>query len=221
MPSIPYKLIRQRRSSISLTIHPDLSVIVRAPKLMPKFFIDQFVTEKEDWIRKKLAHIEKIKPILKRSYSEGEEFLYLGQTYTLKLTPGTEIKIHGPHLLFPKALVFRAQKELTTWFKNKAIEIITQRVQYHSERMNTHYSSLTFSDTKSKWGSCGPRNDLQFNYKLIMAPLVVLDYVVIHELAHTKEKNHQEEFWKLVARETPAYKTHRKWLKAHANLLVI
>ncbi len=228
-------IIRSSRSTLSLQITARGEVIVKAPRLIPTFLIRQFVRDKEDWIRASLAKIEK-HTVQKKQYVEGEEFWYLGKIYTLKLGNFTEISISDTKersfdslhslrmteqntLYFPKALLFRAKKELENWYIRKAKEKITQRVQYQSEQMGREYTRLLFSDTSSKWGTCFPDNSLQFNWRLIMAPLVVLDYVVIHELAHTKEKNHGERFWKLVEKYTPAYKSHRRWLNNHAHLL--
>ncbi len=124
-------------------------------------------------------------------------------------------------LLFPQGLVFRMEKELYAWYTKQAREKITQRAQQYAKRMHTEYLMVTFSDTKSQWGSCTHENNLQFSWRIIMTPLMVLDYVVIHELAHTKEKNHSWKFWTEVRKMTPAYKQHIKWLKLHAEELVI
>jgi predicted metal-dependent hydrolase len=92
---------------------------------------------------------------------------------------------------------------------------------HHGLKMNATHSGLMFSDTKSKWGTCMHDNRLQFNWRLVMAPRMVLDYVVIHELAHTKEKNHGRNFWAKVRAFTPAYRQHRKWLTDNAHLLTV
>lgn len=211
-------IIREHRHSITIHITREGEVVVKAPRLLPMFAINQFIRSKEDWIAQKLKKFE-VHPIKKKQYVEGEEFWYLGKTYKLHLSSSTEIKITDDQLIFPKALLFRAQKELEAWYKKQAKEIISKRLTHHAEKMNALYSSVKFSDTKSKWGTCGVDNDLQFNWRLVMVPLMVLDYVVIHELAHTEEKNHSASFWRIVSRETPAYKQHRKWLNQHGHLL--
>lgn len=212
------KIIREHRHSITIHITREGEVVVKAPRLLPMFAINQFIRAKEDWIAQKLKKFE-VHPIKKKQYIEGEEFWYLGDIYKLHLTSFTQIKIVGDQLIFPKALLFRAPKELENWYKKQAQEIITRRVEFYSQKMKTAYTSLKFSDTKSKWGTCGPDNDLQFNWRLVMVPLMVLDYVVIHELVHTEEKNHGASFWRIVGRETPAFKQHRKWLNMHGHLL--
>lgn len=213
------KLVRSNRRSISIQITPDGQVVVKAPYLMPRFIINRFVAEKSDWINK---HLEKMKKItIKRHTGEirdGDEFMYLGNNYKLKIGNYSEIKVAGA-LCFPQFLAFRIKKELTSWYMERAKTIITERVNYFSEELNVDYKYITYSDTVSKWGSCSHDNRLQFNWRLIMAPVLVLDYVVVHELTHIKEKNHGRNFWKEVEKYKPAYKQYIRWLKEHSHVL--
>lgn len=214
------KIITSRRSSIALQITKEGEIIVKAPLLTPKFIIKKFLEEKRDWIEKSLEKIEKIKPIQK-IYKNGEEYYFLGKPYKLQITDQIEISIKDSTLFFPKVFLFRAQKEITNWYIRQARGVISGRVEEHAKRMHLSYKSLLFSDTKSKWGTCFPDNSLQFNWRLIMAPIMVIDYVVIHELVHTIEKNHQDSFWRKVKLYTPAYKQHRKWLERNTYLLSV
>ena len=219
MPRIPeITLVRSHRSSISLSINREGEVIVKAPYLVPKFVINQFINSKKEWIEKSLEKVHKRIP-KKRSYKEGEEFLFLGKDYKLKFYNGLKIVPKTGVLYFPKALEFRIQKELHNWYIDQAKDIITKRVVYHAQKMNATYKDIFFSDPSSKWGTCFADNRLQFNWRLVMTPLMVLDYVVIHELTHTTEKHHQDSFWRRVRQFTPAYRQHRKWLEENAGLL--
>lgn len=214
------QLIRSRRNSISIQIDSQGKLIVKAPFLMPKFLINRFIAQKSDWITKRIKTIQDHQPQIAKQYAHGEEYIYLGNTYFLEIGSYKEISI-SDKLYFPKVLSFRIKKELENWYMRQAKQVITQRVNYHAREMNTSFTGLTFSDTKSKWGSCSPDNALQFNWRLIMAPLMVLNYVVIHELAHTKHKNHSRKFWNEVGKYTPAFRQHRKWLHANSHKLVI
>lgn len=214
------KITRSYRQSIGIQITPQGEVIVRAPHLMPKVFIEKFVEQKKEWI---LGHVTRLQAVSKpaqKKYIDGETFLYLGKEYPLRIGSFTQIQITDA-LEFPIGLQFRIKKELENWYIAQAKKKIKDRLEFHSQRMGTAYKSLFFSDTKSKWGTCGPDNSLQFNWRLIMAPLPVLDYVVIHELAHTKEKNHSSDFWSLVRLYTPAYRQHRKWLNENNGRMVV
>lgn len=212
------KIIRQNRASIAIQINRNGEVIVKAPRFVPKFFIDQFVHSKKDWIENSLAKAGIRIPVRKR-YTEGEIFLYLGMPHVLTLTNGSEILATNGKLYFPKGALFRIEKELESWFRSQAQVIITKRVRFHSQKMQASYKDIFFSDTSSKWGTCFADNTLQFNWRLIMAPLLVIDYVVIHELTHTTEKHHQDSFWRRVRNFTPAYRQHRKWLTDNGHLL--
>lgn len=219
--SIPKpQIVRSRRSSLTLHISSSGEIIVKAPLLVSKFMIEKFLQEKSEWIEKTLAKVQQRKP-QKKTYNAGETFLFLGKTYTFKLSDGIEIFLTDTELLFPRVSLFRAEKELTNWYIRQAKDIIGKRVAFHAQKMQAQYKSLLFSDTHSKWGTCFPDNSLQFSWRLVMTPLMVLDYVVIHELTHTTEKNHGDAFWRRVRLFTPAYKQHRKWLNDHAHLLAL
>lgn len=218
MPSVPQPtIIRSVRRSISLHITPQGRLIVKAPIFVPERLIKSFIKEKEDWILKSLARIGKTKTN-KKSYHEGEEFMYLGDKYQLHFGDFEEISVTNA-LNFPNFLVFRIKKELTNWYMKQAKEIITKQVDFMCKKINTKYKDIRFSDTSSKWGSCSPDNSLQFNWRLVMTPLTVINYVVVHELVHTIEKNHRQKFWSKVDLYTPAYKQHRKWLNNNKHLL--
>jgi len=155
-----------------------------------------------------------------KRYIDGEVFEYLGSKYALRVGDYTEIKIRDDKLLFPRALLFRAAKEIENWYIRQAKEIITAEVVRHAKEMRTSFTSITFADTKSQWGRCTADNRLQFSWRLIMAPFLVLRYVVVHELAHTIEKNHSRDFWKKVAQINPSYRQQLKWLRTDGNNLI-
>lgn len=196
-------------------------MVVKAPYLMPRSFIDKFLSQKRDWISKKLSVIKKQKKPTERKYQNGEKFLYLGNVYKLDIGDYKGIKINDTSLCFPNFLKFRIKHELEKWFINEAKNKITERVHYYSQILKTDYSGLRFSDTMSKWGSCSRDNLLQFNWRLIMSPILVLDYVIVHELAHTIEKNHSNRFWSLVRNYKPAYPQYKKWLRDNSTKMRI
>jgi len=219
MQKLPtYQVTRSRRRSISLQINHNGELIVKAPYLLPAFVVHQFVRNKSDWIEKQMKLVTRFHAVKKGDVAEGDEYPFLGETYILHA--GNYKRIHIANTLnIPTFLMFRVKKELTDWYIKQAKEILTERVNYNATIMNTSFVRITFSDTTSKWGSCGHDNALQFNWRLIMAPLLIIDYVVVHELAHTKEKNHGANFWKEVSRYKPAYRQYVKWLRANSHKL--
>ncbi len=216
-----FKLTRSNRSSISISILSDGGISVKAPYLIPRMLIDQFVKGKSDWIenRQKFILENKKKP---KEFENGEKFLFLGKDYSLELgSSNTQIEIKDSKLLFPLALVKHGQQMMEKWYIRQAKKNIQSMVDDYAVKMNTSYNGITFSDTKSQWGRCTHDNRLQFSWRLVMAPLLVIRYVVIHELAHTKEKNHSAKFWSIVRMANPSYKMQIKWLKENGRGLSI
>jgi len=213
-----YTLKRSQRQSVAIQIEPTGTIIVKAPYLFPKFLVDRFVQKKMPWIKKKIAVATRFPLSVKQTVADGDIYYYLGAPYAVRTGNFPRIA-RTTTIDFPSHLLFRGKAELTNWYIQEAKRIINARILYFAKAMGTTYGRISYSDTSSKWGSCFPDNSLQFNWRLVMAPMMVLDYVVVHELAHTKEKNHGKKFWNIVADQKPAYKQHIKWLKENANKL--
>lgn len=211
-------IIRSRRKSLALHVNPDNTLVVKVPWFLPKWEVERFLNKYSDWIEKKMLQNKK-KKSLPRQFIDGEEFLLMGDIFKLKLGDYSEIKIHGDNLLFPSHMKFRAKKEIENFYIKEAKKNIHQMLETYSKEFKTSYKSVMFSDTSSKWGSCSHDNRLQFNWRLIMAPMLVIRYVVVHELAHTLEKNHSRFFWMKVSSINPSYKQQIKWLKQNGNRL--
>jgi predicted metal-dependent hydrolase len=115
--------------------------------------------------------------------------------------------------------IYELRAILDWWFRNRARDVLTARVEHYSVLMNVHSARLTVRDTRSRWGSCSSRGSLNFSWRLILAPSPILDYVVIHELAHLRELNHSPRFWTILAEHCPDYPLHQAWLKEHGATL--
>lgn len=215
-----YHIIRSKRRTISLQITPQGQLLVRAPIRTPISVIQQFIDTNTTWITEHLEKTAKRKAAA-HSYETGEKFLFLGKEVTLIIDTFKDIEIRGDSLHFPHVLTFRIQKELTEWYIRQARQVISGQVEIFAREMHTQYNGLTFSDTRSQWGRCTHDDRLQFSWRLVMAPLLTLNYVVIHELAHTIEKNHSSAFWSIVRAHTPSYRQQIKWLNTYGHSLVI
>ncbi len=215
-----FKIVRSKRKSIAIVILPTGAVEVRAPKFIPEFAIKAFVKSKSEWIEERQAHVLKNK-IVPKQFVNGEKFLYLGNEYQLLLGPSPHIEIKEDTIYFPLALAKNGHNTLEKWYIKQAKQVIKNLVDEYSTEMKLPYSGISFSDTSSKWGSCTPDNRLQFNWRLVMAPLLVVRYVIIHELVHTVEKNHKTLFWNKVRAKNPSYKNQIKWLKENGDKLKI
>ncbi|MGE9965035.1 M48 family metallopeptidase [Fusicatenibacter saccharivorans] len=102
-------------------------------------------------------------------------------------------------------------------YRDKAREIFEQKVSYYAQMMGVSYGRIAIRDQKTRWGSCSGEGNLNFNWRLIFAPAGVLDYVVVHELAHRKEMNHSPRFWRVVEDTMPEYRKYQKWLKENGR----
>lgn len=119
-------------------------------------------------------------------------------------------------------IIDRKRREvLERRYRNAARAQLESRVAYFHKITGGHYTSITVRDQKTRWGSCSSRGTLSFNYRLIFAPPVILDYVVIHELCHLTHMNHSKAFWNMVASVMPEYKVYRQWLRDHGNELTL
>ncbi len=216
------KIIRSKRKNIALVISVDATLVVRAPMWTPLSYIEKLVEEKFVWIERKMREFEKRPKAERKTFFEGEEFLYLGKKHKLALTSGLKIEITDDfELLFPRVFLWRAKARMHDWYKKQAKEKIGERTKIIASKLNLKYSTLKISNAKTNWGSCGPKNSLNFNWRLIMAPERVVDYVIIHELMHILEKNHSAKFWNKVAAVMPEYKQARKWLRENSKVLTL
>ncbi len=212
---------------MTLKIRMDGKIVIYAPHHTSKGDIDMFFKEKSSWISKKL--IERDRQIdsteqVKRFVS-GERFLYLGEDYPLKFhdTNGgnTPLKLLYGTFLLDKDRVDGAKELFIKWYRKRAAEEVGERVDYYSKRLRLFPLNIKITSARSRYGSCSPDNRLSFSWRIVMAPYPIIDYVVIHELAHIREKNHSRKFWSNVEKIIPDYKKRRLWLRKNGHLLMV
>ncbi len=216
------KLIRSRRKSIGLQITRDASLIVRAPYHVSEDFIYQLVCRKASWIKTKQEYFKsRQEKTIQRHFVNGEQFLFLGQWYPLTVVDHLPkaIIFDNSSLMISSMVLKNTKEHLELWYKKEALAYFTQRVDYYTRIHHLQYHSIKISSATSRWGSCGYNDALNFSWRLIMAPLSVIDYVVIHELMHLKQKNHSRSFWQEVSQAMPDYKKEEQWLKHNSHLL--
>lgn len=221
-----YKLIRSRRKSVALIVERDGSLVVRAPLRLPQREIDAFVAKNAAWIQEKQAAARQRAetcggPPGEHRFAAGENFLFLGQAIPLQIV---EAQAHpltytGQAFRLKRSALPRAGEFFEGWYKAQARADFTHRVEALAARHGFSVRSLRLSSARTRWGSCGAQGSLNLNWRLVMAPPEVIDYVILHELAHLKERNHSARFWALVATLAPDYKTQRQWLKTNGMCL--
>lgn len=219
MQEISYQVVRSNRKSVALVINNEANLIVRAPTQMSDAAIDAFVQKKRRWINEKQQQVdafgEKHQPVIVET---GESIMYLGSSYAIIKDNVDMAEISGNELIIPEDFDIVS---LTTWLKEQAMQIISDRVAMYANIMGVTPGIVKLSDAKARWGSCSSKNNLNFAWRLIMCPLSVIDYVVVHELSHITYKNHSQAFWARVKTVLPTYEDDQEWLKVNKKLMEI
>lgn len=217
------KIIRSKRRTLSIVVNDDSQIIIRAPKYVSLDAIKKIVESKKSWIIKKYEESKKKKQTNKpKEFVDGEEILFIGSKYSLKIVNEPELfNIEGSYIKLSQKYVEKAKSLLIYWYKKQAHIKFQERLNLYSKITKLNYKSIRITSARKCWGSCGPKGTLNFTWRLVMAPLKIVDYVVIHELMHIVEKNHSKNFWNKVIKYCPDYKTRRKWLKDNGYLLDI
>jgi len=209
----------EKRKTLGLVVERDKSVVVLAPKGTSASAIESFVEKKRFWLFEKINYSPKFgaqKPEV--PFVSGKAIPYLGKNYKLDVvkTPMEGISFQGKFLLSQENLP-QGKTILEQWYKQKAKEKISPLVERYAKQLGVEYNNILISDLKYRWGSCTLKGNLNFNWRLIKAPQFVINYVVIHELAHLIELNHSERFWNIVKVQMPNYLEAKEWLKGNGE----
>jgi predicted metal-dependent hydrolase len=134
---------------------------------------------------------------------------------------GDRLNFDGSRFIISPSAAAAGKESLRIWYRQRALSFLPERVKFYEEIMGCTARAIRISRARSRWGSCSADNRLAFSWRLMMAPQEVIDYIVIHELAHIREKNHSPRFWSLVGKICPDYKDQRRWLRnTGAGLLI-
>jgi hypothetical protein len=217
-------IIRSKRRSIGLEIARDARLIVRAPKHVSLSLIEDVVYKKRTWIVKKQCLVRKrLDAITPKEFVQGEKFLYLGNEYQLTIINDKDVPFIFRDDRFQLSIhhLHDVRNLFLNWYRNEARWVIEERVRLYSSLSLLQYNRINITGAQRQWGSCGAHGSLNYTWRLIMAPLTVIDYVVVHELVHIKERNHSQRFWSKVSETVPDYRDRRDWLKTNGYTLTI
>lgn len=218
-----YKIIKSDRKTLSIIIERDRSVIVRSPLSIDECFIHELVYKKRVLIEKKINSTQKFEhKRLEKEFTSGESFYLLGDLYQLETTDSgnTDICLSDKITINSKDSEI-IEKQLRIWYKQKAEELITPRIIHFADYMGVKRKKVNITNAEYSWGSCTPAGSLNFNWRLVKAPINVIDYVVVHELAHLIEPNHSAAFWKIVSVQLPNYESAKEWLKDNGDIISV
>jgi predicted metal-dependent hydrolase len=230
---IEYRIKRGRRKkSVAISISNASQVVVLAPRILSKEKIREIVHKKSRWILKKQAFFRELrKRHPEKEYVSGEQVLFLGRKYRLKIVDTEDGSACEPVLMGRRLAIAvnenlnhqdRKQiikEALTKWYYSRATELVLQRAKRYSQLLNLAPKKIIVRNQQKRWGSCSRSGVLRFNWRISMAPVSIVDYVVVHEICHLKEKNHSSEFWRQVALVLPDFKKRRQWLRENSAAL--
>ena len=211
--------------SISIKIDKD-SIKLNVPFFLSNKKIDELLKKKLNWITKQLHLQSNTHPLIKKIYLNGEIFKYLGKSYKLQIIKGTKytIRIENDLLIVVVKHIedtLKIKGIIKKWLHEKSASYFKENTFYYSKKNNLNVNSVKVREYKARWGSCSINADISFNWRLIMAPPHIIEYVIIHELMHIKEHNHSSRFWDLVKSQYPNIKDAKKWLIYNGNTLNI
>lgn len=157
-----------------------------------------------------------------RNFVEGASWPYLGESRELSVESVEEHHVADETLILSKVPVEATsiKSELESFYRQEARTHLQERIQHYSERMGVEPRQLELRNQRTRWASCSPNQTLSFNWRLIMAPPDIIDYIVVHELAHLQEQNHTNRFWDIVSQYDPDYQDHAEWLKENSPKLI-
>ena len=212
-----YDIVFSQRKKLTITVERNRSVKVYAPEGTSIEKIKAIVESKKLWIYEKTRHQQKYDQLPHAPGKElvsGESLPYLGKNYQIELVDTDEGIRFTQKFLVPRSSIGNKQV-FQNWYQEKAKEKILPRVLSHAKNLGVAYKEAKIGDSKLRWGSCTPENNVIFNWRLIKAPMFVIDYVIVHELAHLLESNHTPIFWNIVKAQIADMEKAKQWLKAH------
>jgi predicted metal-dependent hydrolase len=224
--TISYIIKRSARvKHVRLEVRPETGLTVVIPQSYKIGQLPNLLETKGRWILDKLAkHGEVQPPYTNKAIKNGDFVSYHGLDLEVVIRQNHQntnnVKLEQHRLVVSlRSTTSRLNMVLEQWYRMQAAKLIKARADKLSARLGLTYHRVTIRGQKTRWGSCSHKGNLSFNWKLIMAPQPVIDYIIIHELAHLKEMNHSKRFWELVAEHSPRWREHKQWLKDHETEL--
>ncbi|MEI0518413.1 SprT family zinc-dependent metalloprotease [Brachyspira murdochii] len=225
---IEYKKIK----NIYIRVKPDLNIYVTAPKRVSKKYIYELIENRKDWIEEKKESIKKknLYDISRKELINGDKIYYFGKCYELNILKSKkENIIINDNIInmyvnmkedenFKDADINRKHKLLETWYKKEALKLFDTLLKKYCLIMSLEIRGFTVKKLKSKWGSCDTlKKYITLNIELMKYPIIVSEYIVIHELAHLIEANHSKKFYEIIKKYMPEYKKVKKILNSFFN----
>ena len=217
----------RRKKTVAVTVDPTGSVLLVAPEHLTTRRLDAIVSRKAGWIVRRIRRAESHGPPLSpREFVSGESVRYLGRHYRLKVHPHEtgDAKLRGGWLYVPAPAGPRQTAEvcdaIVAWFRHHAAERLPERVAAWRPKAGVAMPRVVIANQQKRWGSCDQRGTIRLNWRIIQAPLRLVDYVVAHELVHLRHRGHGHDYWQALGRVMPDYERRREDLRQRGVELV-
>jgi predicted metal-dependent hydrolase len=219
--TVSYEVIHSKRSTADIIIERDGNVVVRAPEWADDELIDSIVKSRHFWIFQSLAEWRDLNATrVLREYKNGEGFLYLGRSYRLLLVgeQSEPLKLEKDRFALRRSLVDQGEIEAAKnafrdFYISRGLEYIRRRVDYFAPKLGVAPSSVDVRELGNRWASCSPTGAIAFHWKCMMAPPIIIDYIVVHELCHVHHRDHTDAFWNEVDKVLSDYRERKDWLR--------
>ncbi|GAB3807501.1 M48 family metallopeptidase [Virgibacillus kimchii] len=229
--SIHYSSYREERKDIRIVINLVNGVEVYFPTHIEDDVITRYVQQKAPWITQKISELNEIKTIVEPiEFVSGEKIPYLGRNYRLKVlkepVKNGNIQLKQgrfiatvPQNWSQEEIQFKLEKYLTEWYRIYGFKKIKERLNYYQPRLGIEPKSIQLRTQYKRWGTCTPNGNIYINWRILMAPVRIIDYIVVHELVHLIVPEHNEKFWRLVKATFPHYEEAKEWLRVNGYSL--
>jgi len=236
---IEYQVLRSRRKTLSLQVKYG-QVFVRAPFHLDEQSISSFIQKKDAWLKAKISEQSQTADLC-CDFTQGSTLFLFGQAVSLNIIFTNSVKktdiylssLNDNHqelviafsmrsqqkLANKLQLAFAVKKHIEHYLKEQAHNIIQPKVEYYAQLTQLTPTAIKIRQYRARWGSCNNRGEVSFNYLLMMLPIDVIDYVIVHELCHLRHLNHSKNFWQLVAQHFPDFTEAKKWIKSNQSAL--
>lgn len=215
--NLTYKIKRSNRKTLSIYIEPNGDILILAPENKTDAEINLAIESKKLQIFRKIAEFNELQATKKvRELVSGESYLYLGRNYRLKFTENQDIPLKICQGYFSLRIMDKKQSNqiFKDFYRKKGLKKIAERIDLYQNQMGVSFSSIQVMELQNRWASYSKKTgSLCFNWKCMMLPINILDYVVVHELAHIKYPDHSPEFWGEVDKIIPDYHERKNWLR--------
>lgn len=228
--TITYKIIRKRRKTIGIKITDKGEVIITSPFGVSEETIKNIIKKKQKWITDKVKLIKEANFAYNRAFEDGKRLLFLGKELELEIIKVNKSICHVK-IEDEKVRVFIDSSSMASddtisnaiinLYRKEAARLFKERTEIYSKVLGVSPKRIFIKDQKTLWGSCSSKGNINYNYRIIMAPISIIDYIVVHELCHLIHMNHSKEYWNAVKSILPDYEKRRKWLKDNGCVLRI